>query len=79
MGELIGCPPMLGVVRVSLHPAGQAWALMHRFVEAHNRRGELAALLATSGGRPIIQIVLDPGDDSTSIRSAGRRERDGPP
>jgi hypothetical protein len=31
----------------------------------------LAALLAASGGRPIIQIVLDPATDHTSIRSAG--------
>jgi hypothetical protein len=31
----------------------------------------LAALLAASGGRPIIQIVLDPENDQTSIRSAG--------
>ena len=30
-----------------------------------------AALLAASGGRPIIQIVLDPETDQTTIRSAG--------
>ncbi len=32
---------------------------------------ELAELLRTSGGRPVIQIVLDPASDVTSIRSAG--------
>jgi hypothetical protein len=32
---------------------------------------ELAMLLRASGGLPIIQIVLDPASDATSIRSAG--------
>ena len=32
---------------------------------------ELAELLRASGGLPIIQIVLDPAEDVTSIRSAG--------
>ncbi len=32
---------------------------------------ELQLLLASSGGRPVIQIVLDFENDLTSIRSAG--------
>jgi hypothetical protein len=32
---------------------------------------EVAELLRSSGGRPVIQIVLDPASDQTSIRSAG--------
>jgi hypothetical protein len=32
---------------------------------------EVRALLLTSGGRPVIQIVVDPASDVTSIRSAG--------
>jgi hypothetical protein len=31
----------------------------------------LEELLAVSGGKPIIQIVLDPEDDVISIRTAG--------
>jgi hypothetical protein len=31
----------------------------------------LAALLASSGGKPVIQIVLEPLGDVASIRSAG--------
>jgi DNA-binding MarR family transcriptional regulator len=33
------------VVTKADEPGHQAWALMHRFVEAHNRRGELAETL----------------------------------
>jgi hypothetical protein len=43
-------------------------------IEADRRVGgdaELASLLRTSGGLPVIQIVLDPDSDATSIRSAG--------
>lgn len=29
-------------MNTTIDPAQQAWALMHQFVEAHNRRGELA-------------------------------------
>lgn len=38
----------------------QAWALMHRFVEAHNRRGELAEALGfrLGGGRGKILFQL---------------------
>jgi hypothetical protein len=32
---------------------------------------ELAALLASSGGKPVIQIVLEPQGNAASIRSAG--------
>jgi DNA-binding MarR family transcriptional regulator len=41
----------------------QAWALMHRFVEAHNRRGELAETLGfrLGGGRGKILFQLRNG------------------
>lgn len=41
----------------------QAWALMHRFVEAHNRRGELAEALGfrLGGGRGKILFQLRTG------------------
>ena len=32
---------------------------------------EVRALLETSGGKPIVQIVWDPDTDAASIRSAG--------
>lgn len=41
----------------------QAWALMHRFVEAHNRRGELAQALGfrLGGGRGKVLFQLRTG------------------
>jgi DNA-binding MarR family transcriptional regulator len=43
--------------------AGQAWVLMHRFVEAHNRHGELAEALGfrLGGGRGKILFQLRAG------------------
>ena len=47
----------------SADPGRQAWALMHRFVEAHNRRGELAEALGfrLGGGRGKILFQLRDG------------------
>ncbi|WP_405135631.1 MarR family transcriptional regulator [Nocardia sp. NBC_01388] len=47
----------------SADPVQQAWVLMHRFVEAHNRRGELAAALGfrLGGGRGKILFQLREG------------------
>jgi DNA-binding MarR family transcriptional regulator len=44
-------------------PAQQAWALMHRFAEAHNRHGELAAALGfrLGGGRGKVLFQLREG------------------
>ncbi|WP_261560171.1 MarR family winged helix-turn-helix transcriptional regulator [Frankia tisae] len=44
-------------------PAQQAWALLHRFVEAQNRRGELAEALGfrLGGGRGKILFQLRDG------------------
>jgi DNA-binding MarR family transcriptional regulator len=47
----------------SVDPDQHAWALMHRFVEAHNRRGELAEALGfrLGGGRGKILFQLRDG------------------
>jgi DNA-binding MarR family transcriptional regulator len=47
----------------SADPVQQAWALMYRFVEAHNRRGELAEALGfrLGGGRGKILSQLRDG------------------
>ncbi|RBY89411.1 hypothetical protein [Blastococcus sp. TF02A-30] len=36
-----------------------------------SREATIAALLAASGGKPVIQIVWDPETDETSIASVG--------
>ncbi|MCU1640533.1 MAG: putative MarR-family transcriptional regulator [Nocardia sp.] len=49
--------------RPAAEPVQQAWALMHRFVEAHNRRGELSEALGfrLGGGRGKILFQLRDG------------------
>jgi DNA-binding MarR family transcriptional regulator len=54
---------MAATPRRSADPVQRAWALMHRFVEAHNRRGELADALGfrLGGGRGKILFQLREG------------------
>ncbi|MET9490127.1 MarR family winged helix-turn-helix transcriptional regulator [Nocardia sp. NPDC006630] len=54
---------MTDSAKPSADPVQQAWALMHRFVEAHNRRGELAEALGfrLGGGRGKILFQLREG------------------
>jgi DNA-binding MarR family transcriptional regulator len=54
---------MAGSSRRSADPVQQAWALMQRFVEAHNRRGELAEALGfrLGGSRGKILFQLRDG------------------
>jgi len=40
-------------------------------MDSRENTAVLDDLLLASGGRPIIQIVLDPDDDAISIRCAG--------
>ncbi|MEZ0089139.1 DNA-binding MarR family transcriptional regulator [Streptacidiphilus sp. EB129] len=58
--------------RRSDDPVRQAWALMHRFVEAHNRRGELADALGfrLGGGRGKILLQLRDGPMTLSQLAA---------
>jgi DNA-binding MarR family transcriptional regulator len=53
-------------------PAGQAWSLMHRFVEAHNRRSELAEALGfrLGGGRGKLLFQLRDGPMTLSQLAA---------
>jgi DNA-binding MarR family transcriptional regulator len=48
---------------VNVDPVPQAWALMQRFVDAHNRRGELAEALGfgLGGGRGKVLFQLRDG------------------
>ena len=54
---------MAGSSKRPADPVQQAWALMHRFVEAHNRRDELAKALGfrLGGGRGKILFQLRDG------------------
>lgn len=54
---------MAGSSKRPAEPVQQAWALMHRFVEAHNRRDELAKALGfrLGGGRGKILFQLRDG------------------
>ncbi len=54
---------MAATPRRSADPVQRAWALMHRFVEAHNRRGELADALGfrLGGGRGKVLFQLRDG------------------
>ena len=54
---------MAGTPERSADPVQQAWALMQQFVEAHSRRGELAAALGfrLGGGRGKILFQLRDG------------------
>jgi DNA-binding MarR family transcriptional regulator len=54
---------MAATSRRSADPVQQAWALMQRFVETHNRRGELAEALGfrLGGGRGKILFQLRNG------------------
>jgi DNA-binding MarR family transcriptional regulator len=65
--------------RRSADPGQQVWALMHRFVEAHNRRGELAEALGfrLGGGRGKILFQLRDGP-MTPGRLAQRNNLDAP-
>jgi DNA-binding MarR family transcriptional regulator len=56
----------------SADPAQQAWTLMQRFVEAHNRRGELAEALGfrLGGGRGKILFQLRDGPATLSELAA---------
>ena len=53
-------------------PVQEAWALMHRFVEAHNRRGELAEALGfrLGGGRGKVLFQLRTGPMTLSQLAA---------
>jgi hypothetical protein len=44
---------------------------MTTFRDSASADDELAALLASSSGKPVIQIVLEPQGNVASIRSAG--------
>ena len=59
-GSVVNAPGSAGR---SADPGQQAWALMQRFVEAHNRRGELAEALGfrLGGGRGKILFQLRDG------------------
>jgi DNA-binding MarR family transcriptional regulator len=59
---------MTGDVADPGDPAEQAWALMHRFVETQNRRGELAEALGfrLGGGRGKILFQLRNGPATLS-------------
>ena len=48
---------MAGSSRQSADPVQQAWVLMQRFVEAHNRRGELAE--ANGVDAPYATLIVD--------------------
>jgi DNA-binding MarR family transcriptional regulator len=54
---------MAGSWTRSADPVQRAWALMHQFVEAHNRRGELADALGfrLGGGRGKVLFQLREG------------------
>jgi DNA-binding MarR family transcriptional regulator len=58
--------------RRSTDPAGQAWPLMHRFVEAHNRHDELADALGfrLGGGRGKVLFQLRDGPATLSQLAA---------
>ncbi|MHA6765578.1 MarR family transcriptional regulator [Streptacidiphilus sp. PAMC 29251] len=59
----------------SADPVRQAWALMHRFVEAHNRRGELAEALGfrLGGGRGKVLFQLREGPLTLSQLAAANQ------
>ncbi|MFI6584510.1 MarR family transcriptional regulator [Embleya sp. NPDC050493] len=70
---------MAATSKRSAEPGREAWALMHRFVEAHNRRRELADALGfrLGGGRGKILFQLRDGPKTLS-QLAGANRLDAP-